>query len=583
MNLNFKSKLVLAACLACLACLSWPIWAWGASASSVPVIKWSKKRHQVISQYLKLHRMFRKTLCPAGTEEHFKRLYRKFKGYGYYVPTLPDGKLDRANVEKYLPEIEKKKTWIESLMRKLQGGANFKEMRRGIKEIDRAFLSLLDLKHRYFQALNRGQGSHGLEREQSRVARKKLAKKFEDFLQKVFFLLSYGFPVDHFDMRQRYDRYKAQKNHRGKLMANDIYFLRTILEDGAQDPDHTSSDRFLRANINTLVLNLRTPRDFITENTRYDMVSVLKGIKKQIDKGKEKQLSRLAEWRDRVERNYRFYRDIEDKTTLSGDKWLKGKSRSGEVLKEFNRKKQEDVYRFWANKSELMRALYVLETILYNEAGNVDGRDALERSDIAQVVINRSRIPFYSLLTSEDEMTLNLKKELGPLDSYKWANVLFKKGEFSFTYYFIFSSVRVYCPSMTRSGRFLRRENLKIALKMFRKPNDAFRALRYFSRQSMLGRIDMASIWKGFVPLPERPGKVALRGRYLRSLYKKGRYLYLYNFEDPSGQKFKVVQIKGKSYLLPQGKGKKGGKGRLTFYKYRNPHHFKYFKVSDAL
>ena len=305
------------------------------------------------------------------------------------------------------------------------------------------------------------------------------------------------------------------------------------------------------------------------------MLSALKGIKKQLAKGKAKQLARLTEWQERIERGHRFYQEIQDEKSQAVDRWLKGKSLAREALKDFNRKKQEEVYRFWARKTELMRALYVMETILYNEAGDVDGRDALERRDIAQVIINRTRIPFYSSLTSSDEITANLERELGPLDSYKWANLLFKKGEFSFTYYFIYSSVRVYCPAMTRKGRFLRRENLKIALEMLKIPNAPFRAIRYFSRQSMLGRIDMSRIWSGFTPLPERPGKLALRRRYLRSLYRKGRYLHLYNFKAPSGQMFKVLQIRGKNYLLPQ----EESSAALTFYKYRNPHHFKYFKA----
>ncbi|MCY4523533.1 MAG: hypothetical protein OXB84_02215, partial [Halobacteriovoraceae bacterium] len=203
--------------------------------------------------------------------------------------------------------------------------------------------------------------------------------------------------------------------------------------------------------------------------------------------------------------------------------------------------------------------------------GSVDGRAALERKDIAQVVINRSEIPFYSSLTSKDEVFPNLKKKWGDLKSYRWLNLLFKTGEFSFTYYFIPSSVRVYCPSMNRKGKFLRRENLRVAIALLKKPNENFPAVRYFSRHSMLGRIDMGILWNNYNPLPERPGPPALRGRFLRSLYGKGRYDYLYSFTGPDNKNFKVIKIKGTNYVVSLEKNK--------FYHHRNPHYFKYFKI----
>ena len=211
---------------------------------------------------MKLHKMFSRQLCSAGTEAKFNKLYRKFKGYGYYVPSLPNGDLDRASVLKYLPEIEKKRDWIKGVRKKLEDKSirHFKRIKKEIKKIEQEFQSLLILKHRYFKALGRGSSGHAYPhtiRRESRMARKKFAQNFESFLEKVFFLLSYRFPVDHFDLRKSYDQYKDRKDIQGKQKANDIYFLRFIVEDGAQDPDHTSSDRFLRANLNTLALNLR--------------------------------------------------------------------------------------------------------------------------------------------------------------------------------------------------------------------------------------------------------------------------------------------------------------------------------------
>ena len=180
-------------------------------------------------------------------------------------------------------------------------------------------------------------------------------------------------------------------------------------------------------------------------------------------------------------------------------------SESRYQLMKFNFEKQRKVYNFWLQENKLNRVLFVLETILFNEAGDVDGRDALERMDVVQVVFNRTQIPFYHTI-EEDEAIYPYLRSIGKkkLTRSKWLNVMFKEGEFSFTYFFIPSSKNIYCPDVSRRGRFLRKENLGVILNMLKNPNSKFKATRYFSRASMLGRIDMAKVWTDFSALPER-------------------------------------------------------------------------------
>ena len=97
-----------------------------------------------------------------------------------------------------------------------------------------------------------------------------------------------------------------------------------------------------------------------------------------------------------------------------------------------------------------------------------------------------------------------------------------------------------------------------------------FRALRYFSRASMLGRVNMAQIWLNFTPVPERPGLRVKRSNYLKGLFKKGKYDFLYDFKAADGKVFQVLRFKKKTYVVDETGN--------DFYKYRNRHYFRYFE-----
>ena len=528
----------------------------------------TKKRHEIIREYNRVHREFSRQMCSSGSAEHkFNKLNKNFRGNGYYLPILPNERLDRFTIAKHLSKIKKKERWLTNLIKDFTY-PDYRKIKKDIAIMKKKIKELLLLKYQFIHA---SRGDKKNIRSKSYHLMQEFKEDFNSFLNKVPFLLGYEFPVDHFELRKKYETYKDRLDYKGKRKANSIYFLRVIMEDGAQDPNHTKNDLYLRATINSVSLLLDSGH-FLNEDIRYDLYSVFRGIKKQLRRGKEIQLSRLKEWRDRTKRSYRFYLKAKNNQLGHGDKMVKAKSKARYALKEYNRQKKEEVYRFWTKQDPLMRILFVMETILYNEVGGIDGRDALERKDVAQVVINRSKIPFYSSLTYKDEIFANLKKKPSKLSRFKWLNVLFKKGEFSFTYYFIPSSVRIYCPSMTRWGRFLRRENLRLSIALLKNPNDEFSAVRYFSRHSMLGRINMGILWNGFNPLPERPGRPALRGRFLKSLYGKGKYDYLYSFIGPDNQEFKVIKIKGRNYVVSMEKTK--------FYRHRNPHYFKYFSMN---
>lgn len=546
-------------------------------APRTSLVKFPGSRKTVLKKYLREHSRFFKKMCRPGTEEKFWVLNNKFRGYGFYVPGLPNSKLDILTVNRFIPELERKKAWIDKQKKILsKRKKSFKYEISKLEDFRKTIKQLLEYKGNHFEI------GTATEKEKARIRSKYLLIKFKNefqaYLKKIPFLLTYRHPNDHFDLRLTYDNYKGSQDVKEARKANEVYFYRKIVQDGASDPNNSRSDTFLRTTIDTLVLELRKENDFLTENLRYDFDFVLDAVEYQLEKGKKKLVSRLDQWSNKMERMIDFYKSLKaNKVKVgdhfeTGDEIVKNKDIARLGLKRYSYQKQADTYNYWKSKPEWMRALFAIETILYNEVGALDGRDALERIDVAQVVVNRTKLPQYYVIQPEDEIHKYVSKSGKPLDKYRWLNVLFKESEFSFTYYFIHGNLRIYCPEMTRLGKRLRKQNLNIAYDSLTNPNFDFHAVRYFSRHSMLGRIDMDSIWAEFEPVPERPGR-KLNSKKLLGSYKKGNYDYLYHFIDPRGRKFKVLSFNDKVYVKPLNKD--------HFYKYRNPHFFRYFRRKE--
>ena len=538
---------------------------------SSAVIKWSGKRHRVIKKYLKIHQKFTRKLCGKSDDHKHGKLFRNYKAAGFFIPLLENDTLDTKSIRASIRLIENKKLFIDGQINGLKNSWNPRKSKKIIKKIKRVISKLLDYKKNYFRVASGKKSMH------DRSARKiiELADLLGDLLASTPFLKGFGFPVDHLEYRKRYDESKKLSGNLNKMKSNKIYFARTAYEDGASDTDQTHSDVYLRTAINTLALSLKNAKAIITENIRVDTKYVISGIERQLRRGKNVQRSRLKAWKKKVTKAISFYNgllnDFEYKKEVS-DKFLKLLTQTRYQLLNFTLKKNSDVFKFWNSQKDLFKALFVLETILYNEVGGIDGQAGLERRDVAKVVINRLKDPSYNQLKKSEP----LREYLAPLssaliDKDKWLSVLFKEGEFSFTYYFIQASVRTYCPDLSRRGRFLRRENLKISLDALAGSNGHFEGLRYFSRASMRGRIDMASLWEGFNALPERAGGPLRSQKHYHRLYQKGSLKYLYTFIDDNKKAYDVLEL-GKKLVL---RGKE--LGHEVFYSYRNPHLFTYF------
>jgi hypothetical protein len=531
-----------------------------------------KNEKAIFEEYMRLHRKYVKYMCSKGDDQVYAKLLRNYLGEGYYLPILAEEKLDKKSIKTHLPVIEKKIAWIKRQIKYLKRKKSFKSAHSKIKKIEENVDELLKLKKTYsetdFSSVKKQTEN------ESKVAIDKLKIRWKRLIEEIPFLIGFGYPVNHFEMRKAYDVYRDLKGAKSKQEANSLYFERKIYEDGAQNKDRSKSDKFSRALVNMMYFNLRNEDKIISENIRYDMSSILTNLKIYLNWSKRHHLSRLNEWLVRTQKTLDFYKKIITESDKKSLTYLKKKSRSTYAIKRYVGRKQAKSYEYWMQYPEMYRAIFSISTILFNEVGDMDGKDALERKDVAQVVINRSTIPFFSSLEKRDSIMPYLSKKIKTqVFSFPWLNLLFKTGEFSFTYYYIGATSNIFCPDGSPRGKALREDNIWLALELLKKPNSAFKATRYFSRASMLGRIDMTPMWDDYVPLNERPGSLIGRPAKLRRAYRKGQYHYLYSFEDPKGDKFEVIEISRKTYVInEQGKMKQ-------FYNYRNPNYFKYFSA----
>ncbi len=554
----------------------------GAVISSGSEFTLPKNTDALLGEYRNVYQTYFKQLCPGGTEEKYWELYRQFSGDGHYIPVLESGKLDRLTVNKFIPELKDKKKWIDSLIESHEKWKSFSDLKKMIKEVEGEINFLLKLKE---QLTNSTEENSTLLKNKNKFELLKFRDKVLELAKQTPFLMSYRHPVDHFDLRLSYDNYKEAIDDTNKRRSNEIYFYRKIVQDGAQDAGGKRSDRFMRSVWDTLILKLQKPLEYLDEDTRYDAEWALSALDVHLSRGKSQILRRLGEWSERTGRTIEFYESLNsDKVKVhdhfeSASELLSNREKARYILKDFVLRKEKEAYAFWARRPPLLQALFVLETILYNEVGGLDGRDALERRDVAQVVINRhslteynqitSREPLYSYLMNDEAIKVKVKD--APIRENPWLNVMLKEGEFSFSYFFIPGSLRIFCPDQTSLGRFLQRENLEIALSLLGRPESDFPAVRYFSRASMQGRIDMAGIWTDFKALEERPGLLASGQKRLLRDYNKGKYRFFYRFQSRAGTSYDVVEVGGKTVVLERTSKK--------FYKYRNPHFFRYFKV----
>lgn len=531
-------------------------------------LNWSGNIYKIINDYEKMQQKFFRQVCAPGDLNKYSSLIKKYRGQGYYLPKL-DLNIDRNAIIKNLYHYKKKVTFIRKTIDQLEADNNFLKFSLAKNEVDKIINNLLNLKKQFHFKIKKEERDRILN--ESRIEILRLKKQFSLFMDQMYFMKSYNFPNDFLSYRRDYEKYRFDKKLKNDKLANEIFFFRKIVEDGAFDPDRTRPDKFIRTALDTLYLNIQKEQDFLSEDVRYDLDWLEEKLERIVERGKKAQLLRLNEWLERTERTFKFYQELVAIKNKNKAKFLVQKENEAAVdLRQFVYKKQAEVYEFWSKQKELDKALFVFETILVHEVGVLDGKYGLERTNVAKVILNRHLDDFYNQLEDDQPIVNYIGKDVD-IDEEKWLNVLFKTGEFSFTYHYIPAVTGIYCPDMSRRGKAIRKQNLKFALKTIKSHDGFFNAYRYFSRVSMLGKIDMSTVWTDYSRLPEMPGYKAEPQRRLIHNYYADRYQYLYSFRDARNIEYTVVKMNDKIYSMTW------KKGEPVFYDYRNPHFFKYF------
>lgn len=554
---------------------------YAAEKMAFAVPKDRKERQKIVDQYLKIQTQFRNKICTPGTEEKFSELNQYYKNFGKFLPLNLDDKLDSKTIKAHLSLFDEKEKWISWNIDKLSLNKDFNVTYGLIKQLRKQRSDLIKLRQvHYFSKTDEDKKKVEIE------AREKLmgfSREFHILIEQIPFILSFKYPIDHLELRKNYEHFKDLKTKESRAKSNSTFFYRRIVQDGMYDEEMVRNDSVLRAAIDTFMLSISnsTPRSFLTENERYDSAYLFRAIEAILDLGADKILQRLVVWRERNRQIREFYRNIlenkilRDGEFLSVQKHLEEKALATFHLKDFVLKKEAEAYQYWSEQTDFFQALFAIETILYSEVGSLDGRGAEERREIALVVLNRLSADKYNHLSPDDSIYkyLDNHKDLKGkknIEANKWLNVLFKEGEFSFTYFYIPGNLHVYCPDNTRDGQFLRRENLQIAMDTLNSGLKGYKGLRYYSRYSMQGRIEMDSVWTDYLPLPEKPGKKSAKSVALLKKYKAQKFTYLYDFQDQQKGSFLVVEIDGKSYAVKKENPKE-------VFNYRNQHMFKFF------
>lgn len=526
---------------------------------------------------------FREKVCVPKAESLFDQYLLDYRGQGYWIPELNED-VDIETIKSLLPQMERKLAWIQAQRSKLKSRPfptkNVTSQLRGLLQ------RLLVLKK---SELDADEIKKKIARKESLHLLNETLKSYESLIKNLSFFSNFQYPVDHLKNRKVHDSYRDKEDSESVKISNYTFLYRKLLEDGAYNKDRTGSDIYLRTTIDTLYFELKQHDFYISEDARYDLEFVLAKLEAELSRGKLAIIERLTEWEDRTKRTLSFYQSLTlpenqipkisgDKNSTPNRQLILHHNMAADRLKEFVYTKQAEVYKHWLNQPELTRAIFVLETILINEVGGVDGDDALERMDVARVVLNRLDKIKYLSIKKNDFIFPYLKKATSEfhLKNEKWLNALFKQGEFSFTYYYMNGVAKIFCPDMSPKAKKLRQKNVEIALQVLKEGESSFKATRYFSRASMIGRIHMDSVWEDYTPYPERPGLLASGQEKLSKAFAKGEYKYLYAFKGPEADIYQVLEINDRNYALSETNGLK------LFFEHRNTHYFKYFTKTDS-
>lgn len=522
--------------------------------------------------YLRFLKDFDKKHCDSSTEYKYNQLVQARKKLTNYVPELYSGELDAKTIKDGLSDLDKKWQWLVGVREQLKKLNTWPNRKTIFKPIESSIEKLLNLKEQKF--LN-NDNSKKLQQASKREL-DKLKSQYESLMTDLFFLKGFNYPVDHLKQRQLFEDYYYKDAKTYTQKANEVMFLRRLEEDGTTNDKNDNSDLYLRTTLNTISIKLKQKDPWLDEEVRHDLEWAIRRIDQQLSYGKNEQINRIQNWINRTAGIRSFYLKILDKKGSHEElQEFINKREAGKKLKDFVYTKNAQVYKFLLDQDEYIQAYFVFDQVLLHEVGAASVYNFRDRQDVAKVFTNSRFHPKLSIIEkSEDMYKYLIEAGVSPKDlaTPSWLNAMFKALRFSFTLYYIPAVKHVFCPDFYKTAQSTRSKNLYLIWDSLKKPDTEFKALRYFSRWSMLGRIDMSDVWSDYLQIPERAGSEYKSDKDLQKKFKGKAYRYLYSFIDPQEQLFHVLEIANKNYAV------KIISGQPRFFAYRDTHHFRFYQ-----
>lgn len=538
------------------------------------------QQNDLVQAYWGSFNKFKDKMCDPTDKATFDKLFKEYKGAGYYIPLYKE-RVVKASIVEILPMLEGKITWLKKQISQLEKLKELPVLSSQIQDLH----SIIEENTKLRYQVDIGVKSEEAIRLAAKEQILQFKKKFTVFLSSIFYLKNYTFPVDHHFNRLTYDRLASQDVPNAPagtvppivVQKLSLYLKRKFLEDGAMDPDLTRTDLFVRTTLDTFTLAIEKLDIYFTSEIIRDWDWIARSIQGAQTRGLAQQKLRLGEWLGRTVATKKYYEGLLNQEQFNETKILSELAVAADNLRNFVELKLANVYSYWLNQPDALKNLFVLETILMHEVG---GTDLIgdQRKRVTEVVLNRVNNKEYHFLRSTDPWEKLLGKKLRDKKHW-WLNVMYRRGEFSFMHFFMQSAYKVFCPEVTPAVNRLRESNLKIAidvLKTYERNGVDTNVYRYFSRVSMLGRIDMTSVWSPpFELVEEAPGSrvETVEENKLLQLWGQGHWKYLYSFKVDVNT-YRVFELEGKLWTTLWDKTTP-----TQFYHYLDRDYFKFFRL----
>lgn len=531
-----------------------------------------KPLSKTYTEYVKRLQVLNKQTCSNKVRRDYLSLKKNYQKYGSYLPTLSLGKrrqVDDKAISENLPVLKSKLSWVSRERKKLVENrfhlrAIKKKRRQKISKIKKEMERLLRDKEKRVLAQT------GPLKEPFKWNLSILRKLYGGLLSELSFLQNFAYPVDHFKNRKDFDSWRRQwlqiQEIYKEKKKNSLFFRRKVYEDGAIVDGR--SDIYLRTALDTIEIKLQ--QDQLDRELVDDLFWVLEQINLFLGKGHNAYVKAFDLWQKKIEHQIDFYQSVLRNESV--DLELAERRRSQKKLRQFITDRHSEVFQKVALWPEVDRRLFVFDQILLLEVGRATVENYRERQDVARVVNLRKELSRYNGLKKNQSLYKSLPTKIRSKND-PWLQLMFREGEFSFTHYFIPAVESTFCFDFYKTAKQTRMKNIFLVLNLFSSGlgDKKFKATRYFSRRSMIGKIAMDEMWSDYRRIGYQWGRQVRNTQNLISQIKKRQYLYIESYwkED---RRIDILQINQRRYFVDRNQEK------ILFYNYRDPDLFSFFE-----